>query len=234
MSLATGKVIMRRVWTKLPTSQTVIDRVHAMAKEQPSMPVFTNQSGHPIRDMTPDFVEEDDPANVEELPGVEILDDKVWHEITGVDRAQNVIPHAIAEPGVHFDLGQPPREEAPILETTKPTPQSESDIVLVEPVGQPVRRSSCQRMAIKNYAPSMQGKKYSFATTQLGCKLLDNVQHWHDPRVVLCFMEQLSAKVVLKKSGKDAEAAGEKMPASFIGESPLFPSFTCSSLRSSK
>jgi hypothetical protein len=141
--------------------------------------------------------------------GVEVLDVNVFPEITGVDTTQNVISDAI-EPIVQFDLRQPQMAEAPLAKATQPTPQSESNVGLVEPVSQPVRRLSHQRTAIKNYVPSMQGKKYSFATTQLGCKLLDDVEHWHNPRVALCFREQLSTKAALKKWGKDAEAAGER------------------------
>jgi hypothetical protein len=211
LSLATGKIVTRRAWTKLPTPQSVIDRIHAMAKGQPSMPVYNVHMGNPIGNESPEYFKHFEPPTDDEIPGVD-LDTEDLHEITGVDTVDNNNNNnndAIEEPreqAVQFDLGKSP-DELPIVETTQ---QSEVNAAPVENADQPVRRSSRVKTAVKQYVPSMQGKKYSFATTQLGRKLLDDETYQHDPRVVVCFMEQLSAKAALNKWGKDAKAAGLK------------------------
>ena len=64
------------------------------------------------------------------------------------------------------------------------------------------------KMTVKSYVPSMQGKRYYFATTQLGHKLLDNIAFQYDHRVAVCFMQQLLVKAALNKWGEDAKAAG--------------------------
>ncbi len=72
----------------------MIDRIHAMAKGQPSMPVFSDQSGNPISDVSPEYFEENNPTKDDEISGVD-LDGEVWHKITGVDLADNEIMDAI-------------------------------------------------------------------------------------------------------------------------------------------
>jgi hypothetical protein len=159
-----------------------------------------------------------------ELPGVD-LDGTVLAEIPGVDTDQEQTPDhesAQVEPGATFDLGRTP-DATPDETIPQTATQSESAEAPVGTVCQPVRRSTCLREAVKSYVPSMQGKRYSFAMTQLGHKLLDNVEYWHDPRVALCFMEQLSAKAALKKWGKDAEAVGEKETSQLHWQKPFVP-----------
>ena len=44
-TLNTGKVVVRRAWTELPTPTSVISRVHLMAKGMPAQPIFTDPAG---------------------------------------------------------------------------------------------------------------------------------------------------------------------------------------------
>ncbi len=41
-TLTTGKVVTRRIWTELPTSMAVIERVALLAKGMPALPIFTD------------------------------------------------------------------------------------------------------------------------------------------------------------------------------------------------
>ena len=61
-----------------------------------------------------------------------------------------------------------------------------------------------------NYKPSMQGKKYLFATTVLGRSLLDDDNYNYDPMVAFAFTQQLLLKAVLKQWESEAELARSK------------------------
>ncbi len=54
------------------------------------------------------------------------------------------------------------------------------------------------------------GKTYSFATTVLGTKMLDNVAYGYNQSVAFSFMQQLLVKSALREWGDDARVAGEK------------------------
>ena len=60
------------------------------------------------------------------------------------------------------------------------------------------------------YIPAFSGKMYSFATTVLGMRMLDNVVYSYNQSVWLNFMQQLLVKSALREWGDDARAAGEK------------------------
>jgi hypothetical protein len=51
---------------------------------------------------------------------------------------------------------------------------------------------------------------YSFATTVLGTKMLDNVAYGYNQSVAFSFMQQLLVKSALREWGDNARAAGEK------------------------
>ena len=50
-TLNTASVVVRRDWKALPMPQSVINRLNAKAKGQPSHPVFTDRSGNAIGDI---------------------------------------------------------------------------------------------------------------------------------------------------------------------------------------
>jgi hypothetical protein len=60
------------------------------------------------------------------------------------------------------------------------------------------------------YIPAFSGKTYSFATTVLGKKMLDDVAYGYDQSVAFSFMQQLLVKSALREWGDNARAAGEK------------------------
>jgi hypothetical protein len=61
-----------------------------------------------------------------------------------------------------------------------------------------------------NYQPSMIGKRYSFATTQLGTTYLKDETYQHNPLVAFAFLQQLLVKAALKQWGSEAEMARQK------------------------
>ena len=56
----------------------------------------------------------------------------------------------------------------------------------------------------------MTGKKYPFATTVLGGRILGDEAYEYNPVVSYSFMQQLSLKIALNQWGDDARVAGEK------------------------
>ncbi len=50
-TLTTGKVVVRRAWTELPTPNSVIMRVHLLAKGMLALSVFTDYTGDIIGDV---------------------------------------------------------------------------------------------------------------------------------------------------------------------------------------
>ena len=75
-TLTTGKVVIRWVWTELPTSMAVIERVALLAKGMPALPIFTDRAGRVIGDVKDVYLynieDEADKALVDNsiLPGV--------------------------------------------------------------------------------------------------------------------------------------------------------------------
>ncbi len=49
-TLTTGKVVTHRIWTELPSSVAVIERVAQLAKGMPALPIFTDRAGRVIGD----------------------------------------------------------------------------------------------------------------------------------------------------------------------------------------
>ncbi len=56
----------------------------------------------------------------------------------------------------------------------------------------------------------MTGKKYSFATTILGARMLGNKAYKYNQVVSYSFMQQLSLKAALREWGDEVRVAGEK------------------------
>jgi hypothetical protein len=55
-TLTTGKVVVRRAWTELPTPASVIERIHVLAKGMPALLIFTDHSGRVIGDVENEFL----------------------------------------------------------------------------------------------------------------------------------------------------------------------------------
>lgn len=215
-TLSTGKVVVRRAWTELPMPSSVIDRVHHLAKGQPVQLSFNDRSGIPIGDIDANFshesVEHSSFETHNDLPGVFIPASDTASETPGVyipeptDAAE--IPGVDMEPTVQIvnDLDYAPtNDEAPLVVTSEV-----EDILPYLPTDDEPRRSSRIRNQTKNYVPTMSGKRYSFAVTELGRGLLDNIDNGEDKAVSFSFMQQLSVKAALKEWGREAKDAGEK------------------------
>jgi hypothetical protein len=73
-TLTTGKVVVRRARTELPTPNSVIMRVHLLAKGMSALPVFTDHTGRIIGDVINKeiYANNNIPALVDngDLPGV--------------------------------------------------------------------------------------------------------------------------------------------------------------------
>jgi hypothetical protein len=92
-----------------------------------------------------------------------------------------------------------------------PPPVNDAPVVSKVPTDGGACRSTRIRMQPKpQYIPAFSGKTYSFATTVLGTKMLDNGAYGYNQSVAFSFMQQLSVKSALREWGEDARAAGEK------------------------
>jgi hypothetical protein len=189
-TLTTGKVVTRWAWTELPTSVAVIERVHLLAKGMPALPNFTDCAGCVIGDVQDVYLQniedEDVKALVDNsnLPGVHKAeaDDK----IPGVDMVQ--------EQDVDVDLDFAPADkgnvEPPLVDIPPPP------VVSKVPTDGGTHRSTRVHTQPKpQYVPVFSGNTYSFATTVLGTRMLDNVVYSYNQSVVFSFMQQLSVCV---------------------------------------
>ncbi len=126
-------------------------------------------------------------------------------EIPGVDMVQ--------EQDVDVDINFAPADgsniKPPLVDI--PPPVNDAPVVSEVPTDGGTRRSTCVRMQPKpQYVPAFSGKTYSFATTVLGTKMLDNGDYGYNQSVAFSFMQQLSVKSALRQWGDVARAAGEK------------------------
>jgi hypothetical protein len=197
------------IWTVLPTSVAVIERVALLAKGMPALPIFTDRAGRVSGDNKDVYLhnieDEADEALVDNsiLPGVHTAeaDDK----IPGVDMVQE----QDVDVDLDFALADGRNVEPPLVDI--PPPVNDAPVVSEVPTDGGARRSTriCAQPKLQ-YVPAFSGKTYSFATTVLGTKMLDNVAYGYNQSVAFSFMQQLSVKSALREWGDDARAAGEK------------------------
>ncbi len=92
-NLTTGKVVVRRAWMELPTSESVIERIHVLAKGTPALPIFTDRASRGIGDVKDVYLHNIEDEAVEalvdnsNLPGVYTAE--ADDEIPGVDMVHN-------------------------------------------------------------------------------------------------------------------------------------------------
>jgi len=107
-TLTTGKVVVRRAWTELPTPNSVITRVHLLAKGMPALPIFTDRRGRVIGDVEQeesyDNDEEEVPALNGNLPGVHTEETEGVGEIPGVDPVQEQDPTLAETEDIDLDF----------------------------------------------------------------------------------------------------------------------------------
>ncbi len=207
--MTTGKVVTHWIWTELPTSVAVIERVALLAKGMPALPILTDCAGCVIDDVENVYLhnieDEADEALVDNsiLPGVHTAeaDDK----IPGVDM--------VKEQDVDVNLDFAPADgsnvKPPLVDI--PPPVNDVPVVSKVPTDGGTHRSTCIRMQPKpQYIPAFSGNTYSFATMVLGTKMLDDCAYGYNQSVAFSFMQQLLVMSALREWGDNVRAAGEK------------------------
>ncbi len=87
----------------------------------------------------------------------------------------------------------------------------DAPVVSQVPADDGVRRSQRVRTQAKPlYTLAMTGKKYSFASTILGARMLGDEAYEYNQVVSYSFMQQLSVKAALREWGDKARVVGEK------------------------
>jgi len=189
-TLTTGKVVVNRAWTELPTPNSVITRVHLLAKGMPALPVFTDRTGCIIGDVINKEIY-NVPALVDngDLPGVHTVETEGIDEIPGVDPVQEQDPTPAETEDIDLDFA--PANEGNVKPPLFDTPPLVDDAPLVEqvPADDGVHRSQLVCTQAKPlYTPAMTGKKYSFATTILGARMLGDKAYEYNQGVSYSFM----------------------------------------------
>jgi len=214
-TLTTGKVVVCRAWTELPTPNSVITRVHLLAKGMSALPVFTDCKGRIIADVINDEIYDNNevPALVDDgnFPGVHTDKNEGVDEIPGVDPVQEQDPPPAEIEDIDLDFT--PADEGNVEPPLFDAPPLVDDAPVVEQVPADDRVRKSQQVCTQAkplYTPAMTGKKYSFATTILGARMLGNTAFEYNQVVSYSFMQQLSVKAALREWGDEARVAGEK------------------------
>jgi hypothetical protein len=220
MALNSVKKIVRRSWDAIPMPDLVIDRVHALGRDQPQHMTFTDRHGRLIGDVEfpgVDDQEEDD----DHLPGVvPVIADDI--KITGKDVEGTETQDAFPAPQIEIDdLNIHHADPAPIeVAPTQEEPRTETPAPVALPAHAPdLRRSTRVRSQTnQGYTPILSGSKYSYAVTKLESQgVLNPDSHMFvqddfyqaDPDVVAAIMTQLSLKAGLTEWGEEAFMAAE-------------------------
>ena len=102
----------------------------------------------------------------------------------------------------------PPNKDSvdpPLVDTPPPVKDAP-----VESTDEGICRSMRVHMQPKPFIPAYGGKKYAYAITALGSKMLEDVEYCYSQSVAFSFMQQLSLKAALREWGSNATIAGEK------------------------
>ncbi len=119
----------------------------------------------------------------------------------------------VQEQDIDVDLNFAPANEGnakpPLVDI--PPPVNDAPVVSEVPTDGGTHRSTqiCTQPK-PQYIPAFSGKIYSFATTVLGTKMLNNVAYGYNQSVACSFMQQLLVKSALREWRDNARAAGEK------------------------
>jgi hypothetical protein len=119
----------------------------------------------------------------------------------------------VQEQDVDVDLDFAPADkgnvEPPLVDI--PPPVNDAPVVSKVSTDGGTHRSTQIRTQPKpQYIPAFSGKTYSFATTVLGTKMLNNVAYGYNQSVAFSSMQQVLVKSALREWGDNARAAGEK------------------------
>jgi hypothetical protein len=224
-TLNTGSVVVRRDWAVLPMPQSVIDQINLKAKGQLALPIFTDQLGNPIGDTPVDAYQAYEPQESDDnLPGVEVPEPDQANGIPGLDTGSEMLLEPNVDVGIDFE-SPVPQEMPPVDTSSTEQPLISNPIQAREGVRRSTRVSS---KPVNWNVSSWAGKKYVFATTQLGKSLLEDEDYQHNPQVAFAFMRQMSLKAALKQWGSDAEKAGIKEVTQLHWRDTFVPNITLS------
>jgi hypothetical protein len=189
-TLTTGKVVTCRIWTELPTSVAVIERVALLAKGMPALLIFIDSAGHVIG-----VVEDVYLYNIEDEADKALVDNSIFPGVHTAE-ADDKIPGVdmVQEQDVDVDLDFAPADGSNVepLLVDIPPPVNDAPVVNEVPTDGDARRSTCICTQPKpQYVPAFSGKTYSFATMVLGTKMLDNGAYGYNQSVAFSFMQQL-------------------------------------------
>ena len=117
----------------------------------------------------------------------------------------------VQEQDVDVDLNFAPANDGIVEPPLVDIPPPVNDATVVSEV--PTDGSACRSTQIRTQPkpqniPAFSGKTYSFATTVLGMKMLDDVAYGYNQSVAFGFMQQLLEKSALRDWGDDARAVG--------------------------
>jgi hypothetical protein len=228
MSLTTGQKINRYSFDLIPTPDTVIHRVNELGRGQPEELVFFDRKGRPIGDVEITGVDEHSSEEANEAPQIEAA------PIVNTDLNQHLNDTTINPNDEAPDEQAPEVEQPPVMPTEIDETAVEAPTPTVAPVPAAaaapttttnagdqeipgVRRSGRSRTQVKRYSPSMTGKRYEYALSQIQLKEAalypDTHMFFHrgamqaEPDVVGAIMTQLSLKAGLKRWGDKGRAA---------------------------
>jgi len=151
-TLTTGNVVVRRVWTELPTPTSVITRRHLLAKGMPALPVFTDCTGRIIGDvLNKDIYDNNKVPALGDLPGVHTDETDGVDEIPGVDPVQEQDPTPAEIDDIDLDFA--PAKEGNVEPPLVDTPPLVDDAPVVEqvPADDGIRRSQRVRTQPKPF-----------------------------------------------------------------------------------
>jgi hypothetical protein len=196
--------------------QSVIDRVNTMAKDQPRLLTFLDRNGDEIADNT-DIGTNSETAH--EIPGVvgdaaQIpgVDMEINIEDTAVEHVENIVEsekrndlNNIPEPVVkqlpteHQTADTNDQPDFRVTSTPDEVPITPTVTVphtVVSPT--PGKRSTRVRKTVNKYIPSMTGKSYEYAATQIACN------HYVPAQIVEFVLTQVTLKAAMKLWGNQA------------------------------
>jgi hypothetical protein len=199
LALDTGHTIIRHQWVVLHMPPAVIARVTVLGKAEPSILTFTDRHGCEIGDYPQEEPVADDNGSALNYDYVSDLHDSEVTgvgevpstEPTGVDMADLQAPQDVPEgtnADTDFGLEQVPIDDPHERKTARrstgePTAAAPSQDP-APPLQGMATRNARVRKPPKKYVPSLQGKKYAVALSQIAecLKQSNKSTGWHWPR----------------------------------------------------
>jgi hypothetical protein len=196
-------------------TQMIIDKVNAMAADQPPLLTFLDRNGMEITDEDDELLET--PETPHEIPGV--IGNAA--QITGVDKdaalgeaVEEIIEDTqVEDVELEDDLCNNPTQDyitddVPTITDDAPTFEHQPQVIESPTTPtKPETPSKSQQPSrickqVQSYVLSMKGKSYQYAAAQLA-------QTENEPQIVELVMTQLSLKAGIKMWGNKATSAAE-------------------------